>query len=112
MANTKSKLTLSVDTGLIERLHAFVNENPGHPSISAMFEQTMVAYVDYFAPVLERARSGDARASIALLESSMFRTLTASNQMVSDVVKLRADLEVQEKKNIAKPARKTKKKSV
>jgi hypothetical protein len=112
MAGTKSKLTLSVDAELIKRLHAFVNENPGHPTISGLFEQMMVAYVDHFGPVLDRARAGDAEASIAMLESAIFRVTTPLGQMMNDVSNLRRDLEVEKKKNTTKPVKKTKKKSV
>jgi hypothetical protein len=115
MAFTKTKLTLSIDSGLVKRLHKFMEDNPGHPSISALFEQTLTGYIDHFSPMLERARNGDAEAAIAMMESSIFRVSGPLRKMTDDVMNLRTEWEVQKKQvtqNPKPPTKKTKKKSV
>ena len=112
MALTKTKLTLSIDGELIKRLHKFLEENPGHPSISSLVEQSLSGYIDYFAPVLERARNGDAKAAITLFESGLFRAVAPLAHLSNELVNLRTELEVAKTKKPQKSRNAAKKKSV
>jgi endonuclease YncB( thermonuclease family) len=112
MASTKTKLTLSIDSSLVKRLHQFLEENPGHPSISSVFEQSMSSYLDYFDPVFERLRSGDTDLALSLVESGLFRTISPIGSLINEFSKIRTQWEEEKKKNNSKSIKKTKKKSV